>query len=219
MNSKKFYFIAILLIISIFVVFSYILITIQNTNKTQDDYIKQYDKILSSENEKICTVNNEEITDRDVLLVKYYDSDNANRAEEQVIENKVLLQRIKENDLKLEERREDYIQDIIYGLKNDSDISKNYSKEEKNILLECISEKLYNDALIAQFKAEFISKLTDKTFSTDNEKVLEKYNEYLEIKEKWDNQQGISYGKLWEAKEAVYKVYVQNLIDNSVIEY
>ncbi len=219
MKNKKFYYITIFLVIAIIVVLSYIFIIItQNNNRTESKYKKQYDEILSSKNEKICTVNNEEITDRDVLLVKYYDSDNANKAEQQVIEDKVLLQKIKQDDIKLEEEENNYIQDIIYGLKNNSEISRNYPEEEKKELLETISKKLYDDALINQFKAEFISKLADRIFSSDNEEISKKYSECLVIQDKWDNKQGVAYGTLTEAREAVYKAYVQNLIDNSVIE-
>ncbi len=216
MKNKKFYFIVVFLIISIVVVFSYIFINVNLKNG--NNHYKQYDKILKSEDKTICTVNNEVITDKDILLVKYYDSDNANKAEEQAIEDKVILQRLEENDFKLNEKNDTHIQDLIYGLKNNENMKNHYSEEERKELIETISKKLYDDALINQFKAEFISKLADRIFSSDNEEISKKYSECLVIQDKWDNKQGVAYGTLTEAREAVYKAYVQNLIDNSVIE-
>lgn len=219
-KTKRFYSIVIFLIIAIVLLYIFVNLKSKNSDKETNDDYKQYDMILKSGNKKECSVNNEEITDRDIILTKYYNSDNANKAKIQTIEDKVLLQQLNKDNYKLNEKNETQIQNLIIGLKNSIEIKSNhYSEEERNELIESISNKLYNDALINQFKAEFISEIANKTFYTDDKEISKKYNECLKLQEKWKNRQGVSYGKLTMAREKVYKIYIQKLINNSTIKY
>lgn len=225
MNNKKTYFIIIILAIFIIIIYSYIFIKIlkKSKNVISEDitYLnyEKYDKILEADDSRIYLVNNEEVTDTDIEVTKYlYQEDNDNEAKKIALENKVILQEVKKEQVELSEKDTNYIENLIQDLENDSDINNHYSENEKNDLIKKLSQNLYNNTLISQFKADFIMQLANETFSSDDEEILEKYNECLKIQEKWKNKQGVSYAELIEAREAVYNAYIQKLISQSKIE-
>lgn len=221
MNNKKFRFIVIIFIIAIIIVLSYVLMKIErnsNVISSETDNYKEFDKIVKADNLKNCAVNGEEITNRDIILTEVLNEEENSTAKDKTIEKKIILQNIKSDNIVLSEKEDNYIKNIIEGLKNNPEINSRYTEEEKNELIGCVSEKLYDDALIEQHKAEFIKQLANKTFSSDDEEVLEKYNECINIQEKWDNKEGVSYSELIESREAVYNAYVQKLISKSEIE-
>lgn len=165
-----------------------------------------------------CVVNNEEITNKDVILTEILNGEKRNVAKGKTIEQKVILQKLKNDNFVLDEKQNVYINNLIEGLKSDAELNSRYSEKEKNELIANVSEKLYNDALIEQHRAEFINQLANKTFSADDEEITEKYKECLKIQEKWDNREGIAYAELTGARDAVYNAYVQKLVSASKIE-
>ena len=76
MKKRFFNFILILLIILIGVVYSYLYIcSKKNKNniylsEEEKSYYQEYDEILKTDNSKVCTVNNEEISNKDLKLTK-----------------------------------------------------------------------------------------------------------------------------------------------------
>lgn len=221
MSNKKFRFIVIIFIIAVVLIFSYVLIKIGKNNNiisSETDNYKKFDKIIKTNNLQNCVVNGEEITNRDIKLTEILDGEGSDTSREKTIQQKVILQKLKVDNVILNEKEEKYIKDIIEGLKSDAEINHRYSEKEKNELIESVAEKLYNDALIEQYKAEFIKQLANKTFFTDDKEIMEKYNECINTQEKWDNKEGISYSELIESREAVYNAYVQKLISESDIK-
>ena len=102
-------------------------------------------------------------------------------------------------------------------MSDSEEINSKYSENEKKELLETLSVKLHNDALIEQFKADIIHKIAHRNFLPTDATVIEKYNICLDIQDKWDNNEDISYKKLTEAREAVYSAYINSLVSNSNI--
>lgn len=191
----------------------------KNQINTKISYYEKYNKILEADNSPIYIVNNEEITNKDIEITKYlYQEDNTDEAKKITLENKVVLQKLKNDKVELNEEKSNYIKDLVEDLKNNSDITSNYSNEEKEELIENLSQNLYNNTLIIQFKADFIKKLANETFSSDDKEILEKYEKCLKIQEKWRDRQGVSYDELIEAREEVYNAYIQKLISESIIE-
>lgn len=229
MKNQKFKYIVILLIILILITFFYIVFLCINNVKNNnfgnssssdntEETLKEYDKILSTEKYDICKVNDMSITNIDVLLTEIFDQEDTKTSKEKTIEQKVLLQEIKKENIQLNKTDSGYINDIMEGLKKDESISKHYSENEKKEILDLISEKLYNDALINQFKKDMITEMLNKTFNPTSNSVAIKYNDYLDIQRKWNTKQNISYSELTNAREEVIETYIQELKTNAKIE-
>lgn len=222
MSKKKFKFIVIIFIIVIIAIFSYVFVKIVKDNDTtysETETYKEFDRIVKAKNAKKYVVNNEEITDRDIILTEVLNEEKKHIAKETTIEKKVILQNIKSNGMVLNEKKDNYIKDRVEALKNDSEINIRYTEKEKNELIEGLAKKLYDDALIQQHKAEFIDQLADKTFFSDDKDVMEKYNKCVVLQDKWNNKEKMKYSELVEAREEVYNTYVQKLMSEAVIEY
>ena len=220
MSNKKFYFITAFIAILI-IVFSYKVFSgAKNKEITEETKttIEMCDKILKSNNSKKCTVNQEEITDRDIVLTKIFNQEN-NKEKEKTIEKVVLLQEINKKNIKLEAKESQYIEEIIAGLMIDSTINERYSENEKSEILSIISKKLRKDALVNQFKNQIIQEISSKTFNPDSENISNEYKEYLKIQEKWNNHENISYSELLQAKDNFMEAYIQELVSKAVIEW
>lgn len=194
----------------------------ENNNVSEEikiNHYEEYNKILNTDSTINCVVNKEKITDRDIEITKYlYQENDVNEAKKIAIENKVLLQKLENDNIKLNEENKKYIENLIQDLKNNSTVINNYTDKEKKEIIEELSKNLYNNALIIQFKADFIKQLANETFFSEDKDILEKYNECLNIQEKWKKNQGISYKELTDARENVYKEYINKLVSQSIIE-
>lgn len=226
MSNKKFYFIAIF-IVSLITVFSYIIYFSVKNKVTEVGHeevteeikntIEMCDEILESDNSKNCIVNEEEITNRDIMLTKIFNQED-NKAKEKTIEKTVLLQEINKKNIELDSKESEYIQEIIEELKIDTTINERYSENEKNEILTNISKKLYKDALVNQFKNQIIQEISSKTFNPNSENISNEYKEYLTIQEKWDNHENISYSELLQARDNFMDAYIQELVSKAIIK-
>ena len=229
MSNKKFFFIVTFIIILIILVFSQILYlstTNQEKGKSEEietekieSTIKMYDEILETDTyTEILSEYYEDVSNKDIELTKIFNQENDKTAKEKTIENTVLLQEIRKNNIQLNKTDSDYIQEIIEGLKKDTIINNEYSEAEKTQILNDIYVKLYNDALINQFISQITNEISDKTYIPDSENLSKQYNEYLKIQEKWDNKENISYSELLKAREKFIDEYIKELLSKSVIE-
>lgn len=227
MKSKKIYIIFLIIAVSI-IIFSYMIFKITNNKKEiqvatesekTEEMIENYNIILKSENAKVCNVNQQEITNKDIILTKIFNKKtNEEEAKEKTIEDTVVLQEINKKEIKLNENDSNYVDEIVKGLKSNSEFDSSYSEKEKKEILSDIHQKLYNDALINQYKSQIIKEISSKTFIPQNENINNQYQEYLKIQEKWDNKKGISYKKLQDARDKFIEFYIADLRSRTVVK-
>lgn len=225
MNNKKIYIIVLISVVFI-IILSYIIYwnNIHNEKKEQVDTMSEnmteiYNEILQVTKTKVCNINQQEITNEDVLLTKIFNQeDNEETAKKKTIEDTALLQEINKKEIGLNQKDSEYIDEIMDDLDNNSKFNTNYSETEKKEILNVISEKLYNDALINQYKSQIIREISNRTFTPKNENIANEYRKYLKIQEKWDNKQNISYKQLQEARDIFMEVYIKELLSETVIE-
>lgn len=212
--------ICLIFITSIFLYKYYISKNNKKLNLTEDNEnnLQNFDEIIKNENSELCTVNGQKVTTLDVKLTEIMNDENENSAKEKTIEQKVIIEELKKENIILNDKEKIYIEEIVKGLKNDIVNANEYTEDEKEKFLEAISEKLNNDALIEQYKAEFIKKLANKTFSSEDENIMKLYRICLNLQEKWENKKNISYVDLINARENVYKAYINKLVSESIIK-
>lgn len=188
---------------------------VNNLSSTKETIIN-YGK---SQNVVVAKVSGYEINEKDLCITKYFYSD-SNDLLKQEIENVVLLKLTKENNLTIDEEEQQYINDVIKGLKEDilnSDIFEEtkISEEEYLQLMKDYMEKI---TLISEYKSLINDKIKDGTLKIEDESLEKEYKDYFKTYTEWKENKDIEeYKKISDLKDEILKKYIEYQVNQAEV--
>lgn len=171
---------------------------------------------FQSDGSTIATVNDENITSKDICLIKY--SYHTKDALNQAIEQKAIIQLANDDGFSLNqsvlEKEINYIDGVCEKL--------NLPENEDNIAFkEDLKRNHLEMATSIKYQSYIEKQISHQEFSCDNEAINEKYEKYKVVYKEWEDEgKGNSklYEKMWSLREEIAQDYIDYRIDQLQIK-
>lgn len=171
---------------------------------------------FQSDGSTIATVNDEDITNKDICLIKY--SYHTKDALNQAIEQKAIIQLANDDGFSLSqsdiEKEINYIDEVYEKL--------NLPENEDNIAFrEDLKRNHLEMATSIKYQSYIEKQISHQEFSCDNEAINEKYEKYKVVYKEWEDEgkeNSKLYKKMWSLREEIAQDYIDYRIDQFQIK-
>lgn len=171
---------------------------------------------FQSDGSTIATVNDENITSKDICLIKY--SYHTKDALNQAIEQKAIIQLANDDGFSLSqsdiEKEINYIDGVYEKL--------NLPENEDNIAFrEDLKRNHLEMATSIKYQSYIEKQISHQEFSCDNEAINEKYEKYKVVYKEWEDEgkeNSKLYKKMWSLREEIAQDYIDYRIDQFQIK-
>lgn len=192
------------------------LVMVYNTQTEKYTIENISSEYFQSDNSIIATVNDENITSKDICLIKY--SYHTKDALNQAIEQKAIIQLANDDGFSLSqsdiEKEINYIDGVYEKL--------NLPENEDNIAFsEDLKRNHLEMATSIKYQSYIEKKISHQEFSCDNEAINEKYAKYKAIYKEWEDggkENSKLYDKIWSLREEIAQDYIDYRIDQFQIK-
>lgn len=179
------------------------------SNNNTESYTLEnaYNDYINADNDVIATVNNYNITNKDICLIKY--SYNTSKPLEQAIKQRTTVFVAENDNFALSQEDKDkeinYINERYKTLKL---ISSNENDEFYNAL---VREHLETTISI-KYQYNIVKQILNQNFECDNDSINKKYEKYKKLYKKWEDggkKNALQYKKLWSLREKIAEDYIE----------
>ncbi len=228
------------LYIVIFIIIAIILITVAIKSKTDEEAFindinneiisnseqqekndihitqKSINNFEKADNNIVAKVNDEEIDEKQICITEYFFPDSEDLINQE-IENTVLVQLAKENNLTIKETDQEYINKIITGMNDD--ILNNGISNNPDEYLEKVKEYLQNIFLISEYRRLINSEMKNGTLEIDDLELKKEYEDYLNKYSEWKiNKDVEEYKDITDMREDIINKYMQYKVKQANIK-
>lgn len=171
---------------------------------------------FQSDGSTIATVNDENITSKDICLIKY--SYHTKDALNQAIEQKAIIQLANDDGFSLSqsdiEKEINYIDGVYEKL--------NLPENEDNIAFrEDLKRNHLEMATSIKYQSYIEKKISHQEFSCDDELINKEYEEYKTLYNEWEaggKESSKLYKQIWNLREKIAQEYIQKRIEQLQIK-
>lgn len=188
---------------------------VDNLSATKETIIN-YEK---SQSTIVAKVNDYEISEKDLYITKYFYSD-SNDLLKQEIENVVLFNLAKENDLTINTEEQQYINDVVEGLKEDISNSDIFKEKDISVdeYLQLIKKYMERITLISEYKSLTSDKIKEGTLEIEDEDLEKEYKDYYKAYTEWKENKDIGeYKKISDFKDEILKKYIEYQVNQAEV--
>ena len=171
---------------------------------------------FQSDGSTIATVNDENITSKDICLIKY--SYHTKDALNQAIEQKAIIQLANDDGFSLNQSDLEKEINYIDGVCEKLDLPEN---EDNIAFKEDLKRNHLEMATSIKYQSYIEKQISHQEFSCDNEAINEKYEKYKVVYKEWEDEgKGNSklYEKMWSLREEIAQDYIDYRIDQLQIK-
>lgn len=194
-----------------------ILIIVHNTHTDKRYQIENIsDEYFQSDDTVVATVNDNNITKREVSLVKY--SYHTKNALDKAIEQKAIIQLANDDGFSLSqsdiEKEINYIDGVYEKL--------NLPENEDNIAFrEDLKRNHLEMATSIKYQSYIEKKISHQEFCCDDELINKEYEEYKTLYNEWEadgKESSKLYKQIWNLREKIAQEYIQKRIEQLQIK-